>query len=66
MFVAGGKIAYHGTPEGSYSFFAQQNIIIPPNCNVADVIIHNLAMNPADREASKKKITKITDNVRIL
>ncbi|CAD5210454.1 unnamed protein product [Bursaphelenchus okinawaensis] len=63
MFLAGGQVAYLGPPEGSYGYFASKDgIIIPPNCNAADVIIHRLAVNPAKREESKKIIAKICQN----
>ncbi|CAD5214935.1 unnamed protein product [Bursaphelenchus xylophilus] len=63
MFLAGGRVAYLGTPEGSYQYFANKNfIVIPPNCNAADVIIHRLAVNPAKREESKASIKRICDN----
>jgi len=57
-----GKLCFSGTIEDSADFFARQGFPCPPNYNLADHLIHTLAIVPGEEEERRQRVQDICDN----
>lgn len=61
LLMANGRIAFHGTPNEAYDFFASLDAPCPTNYNPADFYVETLAVVPGKEEESRETIRKICD-----
>lgn len=61
LLMANGRIAFHGTPNEAYDFFASLDAPCPTNYNPADFYVETLAVVPGKEDDSRETIRKICD-----
>ncbi|EYB86133.1 hypothetical protein Y032_0285g1361 [Ancylostoma ceylanicum] len=62
VFLAQGRVAFHGTPDEAVTFFAKCGYVIPDHTNPADHCIDTLAVWPDNAEECKRKANEICDD----
>ncbi|KAJ9582323.1 hypothetical protein L9F63_003328 [Diploptera punctata] len=61
MFMAGGRVAFHGTLQEAHAFFSSQQLVCPPLYNPAEFYIQQLSVLPGEEEASQQRIAALCD-----
>jgi len=63
LYIMGeGKLCFAGSIGDAADFFASQGFPCPPNYNLADHLIHTLAIVPGEEEERRKRVQDISTN----
>lgn len=61
FFLAGGRIAYYGSPSECVKAFAGLGFHCPIDYNPADLVIEKLAVEPGNEEECRERIQRICE-----